>query len=236
MTDASPADEATFVPRSLGPYTIERELGAGAMGTVFRAIHIGLDRPVALKVLRPDALQDPDAVRRFLREGKNIARLEHPHIVAVYDAGEIAGIYYLAMKLLEGETLQSLLAHSGPLTTDRVVRLASQLAAALHYAHGRGVIHRDVKPANVIVAENDVTPSIANFSIFENGYLLVPDRRSSRSYSTAVWANPAQLTMPRKKRWRSRERLSTSTTRRLIKRKSPASTGIETFVSRRIKR
>jgi serine/threonine-protein kinase len=143
MTDVDLANHPTFAQRHLGPYHIEEEIGAGSMGTVFRAIHTGLDRPVALKVLRPDMLQDADSVRRFLREARSSARLEHPHIVSVYDAGEIDGQYYIAMKLLEGQTLQGLLA-GGPLRPDRVVKLGTQLASALDYAHGREVVHLDV--------------------------------------------------------------------------------------------
>lgn len=154
MTDLNTAGGAAL-PSSLGPYRIDGEIGSGAMGTVFRATHLRLERLVALKVMRPDTLGDPDAVRRFLREGRSIARLEHPHIVAVYDAGEIDGVYYIAMKLLQGETIETLLARYGPWSTERVVRLASQMAAALHYAHGRGVVHRDVKPANIIVGEGE---------------------------------------------------------------------------------
>jgi tRNA A-37 threonylcarbamoyl transferase component Bud32 len=163
VADAQTVEHGS-VPESLGPYRIEAVIGTGAMGTVFRATHTGLDRVVALKVMRPDTLQDRDAVRRFLREGRAIARLEHPHIVAVYDAGEIDGVYYLAMKYLEGETLQQIVSRSGPPSTDRAVRLGSQLSSALHYAHGRGVIHRDVKPANIIVGEGDLA-TLTDFGI-----------------------------------------------------------------------
>lgn len=90
-------DQTTSIPRKLGPYMVERELGSGAMGTVFQAVHTGLERAVALKVLRPDMVQDPDSVRRFLREARSIARMDHPNIVAVYDAGEIDGVSYLSL-------------------------------------------------------------------------------------------------------------------------------------------
>lgn len=190
MVDLNPADETVFIPRTVGPYQVETELGAGAMGTVFRAMHTGLDRAVALKVLRPDTLQDPDSVRRFLREARSIARLEHPHIVSVYDAGERDGLYYIAMKLLEGETLQALLTRTGPLGSERAVRLGGQLASALDYAHGQDVIHLDVKPANVMVAAKDYA-TLTDFSIAQ---ALNPGATRSATISgTPLYMSPEQI-------------------------------------------
>jgi len=189
MTDHM-VDETTLIPRNLGPYRIERELGSGAMGTVFQAIHTGLDRAVALKVLRPDMVQDPDSVRRFLREARSIARMDHPSIVSVYDAGEIGGVSYIAMKLLEGESLQSLLSRTGPLPLSRVIHIAGQLASALDYAHARDVVHLDVKPANVMVARQDRV-TLTDFGIAQ---ALNPGAtRSATIAGTPLYMSPEQI-------------------------------------------
>ena len=190
MTDIPTADEAAFLPHSIGPYLVEQELGAGAMGRVFRAVHTGLDRAVALKVLRPDMLQDPGSVRRFLREARSIAQLDHPHIVAVYDAGEAGGLFFIAMKLLEGETLQAMLTRDGALPIERTVRIGSQLASALDYAHARDVAHLDVKPANVIVGKNDWA-WLTDFSIAQ---ALHPGAtRSATITGTPLYMSPEQI-------------------------------------------
>ena len=191
MTDMQTPEPTVFLPRSIGAYRIEKELGSGAMGTVFHAVHTGLDRAVALKVLRPDTLEDPDAIRRFLREARNIARLEHPYIVSVYDAGEADGVHYIAMKLLEGETLQSALARTGPLPIERVVRIGMQLASALDYAHARDVAHLDIKPANVMVGSGNRT-FLTDFSIAQ---ALNPGATRSATISgTPLYMSPEQIT------------------------------------------
>jgi serine/threonine protein kinase len=191
MTDMQTPEPTVFLPRSIGAYHIEKELGSGAMGTVFQAVHTGLERAVALKVLRPDTLEDPDAIRRFLREARNIARLEHPYIVSVYDAGEADGMHYIAMKLLEGETLQSTLARTGPLPTERVVRIGMQLASALDYAHAQDVAHLDIKPANVMIASGDRT-FLTDFSIAQ---ALNPGATRSATISgTPLYMSPEQIT------------------------------------------
>src|SRR5437588_416973 len=152
-------EQSAAIPRYLGPYRIERQIGSGQMGTVYAAIHTRLDRPVALKVLHPATLEMPHCAGQLVREARSIARLEHPNIVAIYDAGEIDGISYIAMKLLDGENLQTILdgppSAPGSIPLGRVIRITAQLAQALDYAHTREVVHLDVKPANVMVARGD---------------------------------------------------------------------------------
>ncbi|MBV9279435.1 MAG: serine/threonine protein kinase [Chloroflexi bacterium] len=148
-------NDTAFIPRQFGPYRVERELASGSMGTLYRATHTGLDRPVALKLLRPGTMRDPESLHRFRTEARSVASLEHANIVPVYDAGEIDGVPYIAMKLLEGESLYALLARTGALPADRALHIAAQLARALDYAHGRGVVHLDVTPMNVMVTSGD---------------------------------------------------------------------------------
>lgn len=140
---------------TFGLYRIEREIGRGGMAIVYLAYHQWLERPVALKILQPQLQQDEEVVARFLVEAKAAARLEHPNIVAVYDAGVVEGVHYMAMEYIEGETLADVLARlHGPAPVDFVLSVTSQVASALDYAHRRGVVHRDIKPSNILVQEN----------------------------------------------------------------------------------
>ncbi len=137
--------------RTLGKYQIIEELGRGGMGAVFRAVDPTLQRDVAIKVLAPHLAWDEECVRRFLREAHLAARLRHPGIVTIHDVGHEGEWYYIVMQYLEGESLSKLLRDRGPLPPERLLPILEQLAAALDYVHQQGLVHRDVKPANVIV-------------------------------------------------------------------------------------
>jgi tRNA A-37 threonylcarbamoyl transferase component Bud32 len=135
----------------LAGYRIEERIGRGGMSVVYRADHIRLKRNVALKVLAPELAED-DAFRdRFLRESELAASLDHPNVVPIYDAGEVEGLLYIAMRYVEGTDLKVLLRQEGAFPPERAVGLVAQLASALDAAHERGLIHRDVKPSNVLV-------------------------------------------------------------------------------------
>src|SRR5688572_23236918 len=138
----------------IGRYEVLAPLGAGAMGEVYYARDPELDRPVAIKVLttsRATGLQ----LERFQREARAVARITHPHICTVYDVGQLDGVPFLVMELLEGETLAARLEH-GPLPLDRALGFAGQIAGALDAAHRKGVIHRDLKPSNVMLTAGGV--------------------------------------------------------------------------------
>jgi Protein kinase domain len=137
----------------LGGYRIEAVIGAGGMGVVYRATDMRLGRPVALKVIVPARSRDERFRSRFLRESQLAASLDHSHIVPVYEAGESDARLYLAMRYVEGTDLRTLLAREAPLDADRALGLLTQVADALDAAHGRDLIHRDVKPANILVTE-----------------------------------------------------------------------------------
>ena len=133
----------------LGRYRLEERIGAGGMAEVWRALDLGLERYVAVKVMSPDTVaSDASFVPRFLREAKLSARLEHPHILPVYDFGQVDELLFIVMPLLPGGTLRDR-AHEGVAPTVAMEWLGA-LASALDYAHGEGVVHRDVKPANVL--------------------------------------------------------------------------------------
>jgi serine/threonine protein kinase len=134
----------------LGPYLLADELGRGGMGIVYRAERPGIGT-VALKVLRPELSADETYRRRFEREGRIAAELEHPHLVPVVDAGVLDGRHYLAVRYVEGGSLAQRLERERALPRESVLRLAGELGAALDALHGRELVHRDVKPANVML-------------------------------------------------------------------------------------
>ncbi len=138
---------------NVGPYRILEQLGQGGMATVYKAYHAALDRYVALKVLHPAFLEDPNFQARFRREARVVAKLDHPNIVPIYDFAEHENRPYLVMKFIEGETLKARLSR-GSLSLAEVVRIIEAVGAALAYAHTRGVLHRDVKPSNVLLARD----------------------------------------------------------------------------------
>ena len=133
-------------------YVIEREIGRGGMGVVFRARDLKHDRTVAIKALRPDIARYRGS-SRFLTEIRTAARLTHPHIVTVFDSGEVDGLMYYVMPFVEGESLRGLLQRTGKLEPAVAVKIASQIASALQYAHDLGVVHRDIKPENILLAD-----------------------------------------------------------------------------------
>jgi hypothetical protein len=148
---------AVDADRSLGMqvagYAIESVLGRGAMGVLYVARQQSADRRVALKRIHPAFADDEEFRERFLREARAAAAIDHPHILPVYDAGESNGVLFIAMRLVEGEDLRAILRASGRLAPDRVLVIAGQIGAALDAAHARGLIHRDVKPGNILVAQ-----------------------------------------------------------------------------------
>ena len=132
-------------------YRIDARLARGGMGVVYRATHLGLDRPVALKVIARELAGDASFRDRFLRESRLAARLDHPAVVPVYDSREVDGELFVAMRLVEGGDLRGLIGRDGPLPPDRATALLGQIAEALDAAHAAGIVHRDVKPHNVLV-------------------------------------------------------------------------------------
>ena len=141
-----------FESRSIGRYRLQRRLAAGGMGEVWAAYHPGLKRDIALKILRNDAARDETAIVRFEREVKATSDLSHPNTIRLFDFGVTDdGIFYYAMELLEGETLAQLIRRVGPIDPARATHLVLQAARSLAEAHATGLIHRDVKPANIFL-------------------------------------------------------------------------------------
>ena len=139
-----------------GRYLLERELGRGGMAIVWLVHDLHHDRPVALKVLDP-GLEQSLGVERFQREIRLAARLQHPHILSVYDSGESAGLLWFTMPYVEGESLRDRLRRDKTLPLEQALRITREAAQALQYAHEHGVIHRDVKPENILLTRDGST-------------------------------------------------------------------------------
>lgn len=144
-----------MIGTKLGSYEIVDELGGGGMGRVYKAHQKALGRMVAVKTLLPQFANDSVFVERFLREARAIAALEHPGIVTVYDVGESEGTYYFAMQFLSGRTLEEVIGEEGALSAETILPIVRELAAALGYAHAAGILHRDVKPGNIFITDEE---------------------------------------------------------------------------------
>src|SRR5262245_53476940 len=141
---------------TLRDYRLVEKVGHGGMGTVFKAIHVKLDKVVAVKVLSGRRWHDPEAVVRFEREMKAVGRLDHPNIVRATDADDSNGVPFLVMEYVDGENLASLVRRAGLLPLPDACGLIRQAAAGLHHAHQAGIIHRDVKPSNLMLNREGV--------------------------------------------------------------------------------
>src|SRR4051812_18173709 len=149
MGRGEPADP--MIGTRFGEYRIEHRLGRGGMGVVYLAESLRLERKVALKVLRPELGDDERYQARFLRESRVAASLDHPNVVPIYDAGELDGRLFLAMRYVDGTDL-AVLVREGPLPSEEAIEILAGVASALDAAHARGLVHRDVKPANILLA------------------------------------------------------------------------------------
>ena len=148
-------------------YRLDSYLSRGGMGAVYRATHVMLGRPVAVKLINPDLVTSPDIVRRFQREARAVTHLNHPNIVEVYDLGQTAdGTLYIAMELVAGDSLSAVIKSSGPMPPSRIVSIMSQVASALALAHRKEIVHRDLKPHNIMITQGDDGDEVAKLLDF----------------------------------------------------------------------
>jgi serine/threonine-protein kinase len=159
-----------MTPQTVGRYEITGELGRGAMGVVYKATDPTIGRTVALKTMRLDVhgLESAEIVRRFKNEARAAGLLNHPNIVTIYDAGEHEGIFYIAMEFMEGTTLQEVLDQKRILDADETIQFSREICEGLDYAHAHGIVHRDVKPANIMITSRGIV-KIMDFGIAKAG-------------------------------------------------------------------
>lgn len=155
------------MPKEIGRYQIQEELGQGSMATVYKAYDPRIDRSLAIKILKEEKVlgTDPEYHHRFLQEAKAAGVLSHPNIVPIYDIGEVEDHPYIVMELVEGTPLDKLMQAEPKFPLTEALTIGIQLAEALHYAHSRGIVHRDVKPGNIICLRNQNTIKLTDFGI-----------------------------------------------------------------------
>ncbi|MGH9496181.1 MAG: serine/threonine-protein kinase, partial [Candidatus Sulfotelmatobacter sp.] len=173
----------------LGPYEIAAPLGAGGMGEVYRARDTRLDRSVAIKILPAHLADKPEAGERFEREARTISSLNHPYICQLYDVGSQDGVRYLVMELLEGETLADRLCR-GALPLEQALRYGAEIARGLDAAHGCGVVHRDLKPGNIMLTKSGA--KLMDFGLAKGMAASKPV--SAELTATLTSAHPSPLT------------------------------------------
>ena len=156
--------KTAFETHRSGRFRVERLVGRGGMGTVFYAVDTGFDLPVAIKIINPDQLENPQVLARFRKEARIIRRIEHPSIVKVYDLDEIDGLPYIVLEWVDGGDLWNFVENNGALQSDTAVNVMILVCAGIEQAHLKGVIHRDIKPDNILLTPNGF-PKITDFGI-----------------------------------------------------------------------
>jgi serine/threonine protein kinase len=184
-----PGMEVALVGQTLGQYRLVERIGRGGMATVYKAYQPSLDRYVAVKVLPTYLAHDPDFAARFRREARAIAKLNHPHILPVHDYGQEGEVSYIVMRYVEGGTLKEILGR--PLALDRTVDILSQIGDALDYAHQQGIIHRDVKPANVLL-DRGKWALLSDFGLAKIAAASVQLTRTGVGLGTPAYMSPEQ--------------------------------------------
>ncbi len=188
MPDSASNEFIALQQAVAGRYSLERELGRGGMGIVFLARDVALDRPVAIKLLPPALGARAGLTERFVHEARTAARLSHPNIVPIHAVDEAGGMVFFVMSFVDGETLGDRLRDKGPLTPHEAARLVQEVAWALGYAHGRGVVHRDIKPDNIMLERASGRAIVMDFGIAGAA------GGAAEHFGTAQYVSPEQAT------------------------------------------
>src|SRR5690554_1852604 len=165
-------------------YRLIAQQGSGGMAVIYKATDLALGRTVAVKILRPSLTNDPEFLKRFRQEARNVANLSHPNIVTVHDVGQDGNTHYIVMEYIDGEDLKRLIRAGAPFSIDRALSIAIKICAGVGYAHRAGLVHADVKPQNVLVTENDKV-KVTDFGIAQALSVTQPLERQR-----IVWGSP----------------------------------------------
>ncbi|MFI1968671.1 serine/threonine protein kinase [Streptomyces cinnamoneus] len=187
-----------LIGRRIAGYQVESEIGRGGMAVVYRATDLRLDRTVALKLLAPELARNDTFRQRFAHESRVAAAIDHPHIVPVFEAGEVEGVLYIAMRYVPGQDLRALLDRGGPLELPAACRIAGQVASALDAAHAHDLVHRDVKPGNILVAEGTDSDHpehvyLTDFGLTKKSLSLTGYTRVGQFVGTLDYVAPEQI-------------------------------------------
>jgi serine/threonine protein kinase len=184
-----------MVGRHVGKYRLVRQLGEGGMGVVYEGVREDIAQRAALKILRPEYATNPDLAGRFFNEARAANLIAHPGIVKVYDYGHIAGVAYLAMEYLEGESLWQRIERRGRLSANDALRLGRQIASALEAAHRVQIVHRDLKPDNVFIVRDSESPGGERAKLLDFGIAKMADeyRGSVRTQVNVIMGTPTYM-------------------------------------------
>ncbi|MFF9276749.1 serine/threonine-protein kinase [Streptomyces griseosporeus] len=187
-----------LIGRRIAGYRIEQEIGRGGMAVVYRARDLSLERTVALKLLAPELARNDTFRKRFVHESRTAAAIDHPHIVPVFEAGETDGVLYIAMRYVPGSDLKHLIDRQGPLPLPAAVRIGAQVASALDAAHDHGLVHRDVKPGNILVdrgtdAEHPEHVYLTDFGLTKKSLSLTGFTQLGQFVGTLDYVSPEQI-------------------------------------------
>jgi serine/threonine protein kinase len=177
---------------TIAGYEVESVVGSGGVGVLYRARQLRLNRPVALKLVEPDIAADPLIRERLRREARTVAALDHPNVVPLYEAGEENGAVYIVTRWIDGTELGALIRRDHPVRPARAARIAAQMASALEVAHEKGLIHRDVKPSNAIVTEEDHV-YITDFGLTKRAASMSGFTAAGQMLGTIDYAAPEQI-------------------------------------------
>jgi tRNA A-37 threonylcarbamoyl transferase component Bud32 len=198
MGAADPMQPLLAVGTEIAGYRVESFISRGGMAVIYRAHDRRLGRRVALKLLAPELSQDERFQQRFLRESRLAASLDHPNIIPIYEAGEASGLLYIVMRYVEGSDMKELIDHEGPLDLERITAILRQVGAALDAAHARGLVHRDVKPGNILIAsgtgrEDPDHVYLTDFGLTKRSSSLSGQTTSGRFIGTMDYVAPEQI-------------------------------------------
>lgn len=187
------AQKSAIESQKLGQYTLEKKLGTGAMGVVYKGVHAVLRRPTAIKLLNVDKVND-SSIKRFEREVQITCQLNHPNTVAIYDYGRTAeGVFYYAMEYLDGIDLQTLVERYGPQPEDRVIHILRQICGSLYEAHSLGLVHRDIKPANIMFNRRGSEPDVVKVLDFGLVKAVDDEKQSGLTAANGLTGTPLYM-------------------------------------------